>query len=671
MGVKLRMTWENVQGDDCRVDFDYVDYIDEPQVIYGGPRPFVLSEYNSDDDIFKPIRPMIASIEVLASSAGVKMEDFLADNDTDITVKFYLGSWNYWNGYLSQEDIEETWIATNHILTLRAYEGIGTLKDAKLVDENGENLNGEYTFLQYINYALGGTITNLLGARFFCNLFHTSMSSASSQMGLDQCKTDARTFEIAPLDFDDRLTVLEKILKSWNMTMFQWQSKWVFVRVPEYFTSGNLIGFINNALGRVYQELRYDLEVGSNEIIKPIMPEMLKRVNKPSKQTTINFDYIQFDQVLCNEGFDDGPFLGSGSITIGGIIYEVDQYDVNYWTHETGTITSPVPSTKLFYRNAIYKDFQYKDDYIVIERETSGNSWVKSCQTFIQLGDKINLSIEHGWTTGAIPTRSDIMYIVMSGDDGNIYTINDDGEWKQVVPPSNTYYAITDLGASGGGWRTRSLETEETPVSGNLYVYLWKDNSALFNGVDRKFKNLNFEIIPQLLTNTRRKIKGDYDRYTIQRDIVKNFEDDIYLDDFESKYYKGSILEMDGVTLTGDQWFRRKTFNNTSATSERLTFKRHSALAHWFINRSYKNKIDANFFGLKWDAGGFDQPIGLINTIKFVDDAPTKIFWIANLKEIDFMACTWSATLFEVFDTSVDDNEPTDLDVHSFDFYYE
>jgi hypothetical protein len=80
-------------------------------------------------------------------------------------------------------------------------------------------------------------------------------------------------------------------------------------------------------------------------------------------------------------------------------------------------------------------------------------------------------------------------------------------------------------------------------------------------------------------------------------------------------------------------------------------------------------KLEASFFGLRF--GIDEEPIGLINTIKFVDDAPNKIFWITNMKEIDFMNCTWSASLIEIYDTVVDDNEPTDQDVHTFDFYYE
>jgi hypothetical protein len=43
-------------------------------------------------------------------------------------------------------------------------------------------------------------------------------------------------------------------------------------------------------------------------------------------------------------------------------------------------------------------------------------------------------------------------------------------------------------------------------------------------------------------------------------------------------------------------------------------------------------------------------PIGLMNTIRFLDDDPNKVYWIANLKEIDYASGTWSATLEEVYD---------------------
>jgi hypothetical protein len=117
-----------------------------------------------------------------------------------------------------------------------------------------------------------------------------------------------------------------------------------------------------------------------------------------------------------------------------------------------------------------------------------------------------------------------------------------------------------------------------------------------------------------------------------------------------------------------------KNFDGADSTAERFTFKRQNALARWFQNRSYKMKLDVNLYGLLWEDPTDPPntlPIGLINTIKFVDDAPGKIFAITNMKEIDFMNNTWSASLIEIFDESGNVNEPTDKDVHSFDYYYE
>jgi hypothetical protein len=83
-------------------------------------------------------------------------------------------------------------------------------------------------------------------------------------------------------------------------------------------------------------------------------------------------------------------------------------------------------------------------------------------------------------------------------------------------------------------------------------------------------------------------------------------------------------------------------------------------------------KLDCNFYGLQWiDGSSNRQPIGLINTVKFVDDAPTKTFAITNLKEVDFMNNTWVASLLEIRDSDNENNEPTDNDLHNFDYYFE
>ena len=78
MALKFVLEFENVERVKCVVNFFFTDYDGNPITIYGGARPFVLGEFNSDEDLFKPIRPQQATIEILASASGVKLEDFLS-----------------------------------------------------------------------------------------------------------------------------------------------------------------------------------------------------------------------------------------------------------------------------------------------------------------------------------------------------------------------------------------------------------------------------------------------------------------------------------------------------------------------------------------------------------------------------------------------------------------
>lgn len=668
MGLKFKLEFENVQGDACSVNFLYADYEDEPILLFGGARPFVLSEFNTDQDLFKPVRPQQATIEVLASAAGVKMEDFIIDNDEDVVVRFDFGEFTgYWYGYLSQEDIQETWIAQNHILTLRADDGFGRLKDIPLSDD-GARLVGTFTPFQFIQYAMQTPVVQFLRSRVVSNLYHTSMSSASNTTGIEQCTVDARTFETAPGEFEDSYTVLEKINRAWSSTLFQWNGDWFVLRLEEMFTTANLIGFRQNTpvVGqRTGINQRFDISVGVDESVKPVVPEMIKTLQKPSKETTVRFDYDRFDQTLCNEAFDQGDYIDTDTAVIFGITYESDNYTVDQWTHETGTILSPTTPVGFFKRIKAYKDFQFEDDFIIIEPEPSGESWIKSCLVFIEPGDKVDISFKHCYATDTSGTYTEVLaYVILVGDNGTTYSLDNDGRWEPMVTPGLFFFISYQGNNDGGSWIDIERTSESAPVSGTVRVYLNVDKAVALTR-PKRYKDLIFEITPLLLLNRRRGIRGDYDRYTIQRDVIKNYDETIFLDDFDSRYYKGVITESDGITLTNDEWYRRR-YN-----TERYTFKRQHAIARWFMNRSYKTKLDVNLFGLKWNIGGTNYPIGIINTLKFVNDAPTKTYAITNLREVDFMSCIWSASLVEVYDTTVEPDVPGDTDVHTFDFYYE
>jgi hypothetical protein len=666
MGLKFKLEFENVQGDACSVNFLYADYEDEPILLFGGARPFVLSEFNTDQDLFKPVRPQQATIEVLASAAGVKMEDFITDNDEDVVVRFDFGEWTgYWYGYLSQEDIQETWIAQNHILTLRADDGIGRLKDIPLSDD-GARLVGTFTPFQFIQYAMQTPVVQFLRSRVVSNLYHTSMSSASNTTGIEQCTIDARTFETAPGEFEDSYTVLEKVNRAWSSTLFQWNGDWFVLRLEEMFTSGNLVGFRQNTpvVGqRTGINQRYDISVGVDESVKPVVPEMIKTLQKPSKETTVRFDWVQFDQIFCNQTFQEGVKLRE--FTILGV--EFDAFSVVNWLWEKNVYISPTPVPEDLERWTRYKSNDLPDDdFLVLAPQPSADSWVKSCIVYVQEGDNVQISFQHRNDMPVTTTGDLLAYLVFEDFVGNKYSLNSvTKRWDAF----NNFPLASSLAAprnnDGEEWSTLDVTAlDPIPANGFMRLYLVHDWSVL-GALFRYFKDLNMTVQPSIQNLRRRLIKGDYDRYTISKEVSKNYDETIYLDDAETNNYKGAIYESDGITLTGDQWYRRR-YN-----TERYTFKRQHAIARWFMNRSYKTKLDVNLFGLKWNIGGTNYPVGIINTLKFVQDAPTKTYAITNLREVDFMSCIWSASLVEVYDTTVEPDVPGDTDVHTFDFYYE
>ena len=61
-GLKYRITFKTLQGDTCKVDLFIDGYTGGITNLDPASNPFVLQEFNSDEDIYKPLRPQQATI---------------------------------------------------------------------------------------------------------------------------------------------------------------------------------------------------------------------------------------------------------------------------------------------------------------------------------------------------------------------------------------------------------------------------------------------------------------------------------------------------------------------------------------------------------------------------------------------------------------------------------
>jgi len=656
--IKYRITFKTLQGDTCKVNFFIDGYSGAITELDPAANPFILQEFNSDEDIYKPLRPQQATINFI-SQPTVSIDDFLSNSDTYCYIAFdFLDPTRYyWVGYLLQDDFQETWQDTNHIITLRATEGLGMLQSQPLTDNAGDELIGRFTPWQFIQYAAHGSIIGFVEHKVISNLYHSSMDDTLTVPSIGQCYLDARTFSVGDGEYDNKYNVIDKVNSAFNQTLLQYKSNWYIFRPEELFMTPtqSLRQFNITLLGTTISDNRYDIEVGVNEEIKPIAPEMLRFINRPTKVDEVTFTYELPSELLCNQNLSRGDLNTSGS--------GFNLYDVNSWDLKAGTFAgsreSPFTSASTHYRKETYDaDNNVIDNYLYASEElTYDYNWWQSCDVAVALGDIITLTFSWRWDEGStiigttpIFKTGQLLYKADGvpaqrralAEDGTWFTYP--STWDSVAYASQPFFKIdmSTLDIKDNGWVTYTVVSQ--PVVKDGIVRLLLTNTPALKSNENLWKNIEFSIDSKVNGVYLDTISGDYDRFTKAEDIRANFTDQIYLEDLNNSNLMGCLFDETNTLRTTPTWYRYRY------QLESEPFKKQNLIANWERTRFHRNKIDVNLFGLKYDS----KPIGLLNTIKFVDDDPNKLYYIANLKEIDFASATWQATLVEVYDNDRD-----------------
>ena len=651
--VKYRIEFNSGDNFICRCDFFYEGYVGDVIELEHGSKPFVLREFNTDDNILKPIRATMAEIEILTNVNGVQIEDFFANQDDDIEVRFFFAGSIYWRGYILQDDFQEVWDDTNHILIIRAADGFGLLKNFQF--KNGDTeLVGKYTPWEMLGYAMNRLPNTPFNDYYvFNNLYHRSMVETSvgvNQTPLTQCYIDAKTFQIESINYENCYTAIEKINTSFNQTVFMYLGSWWFLRIEELYTSynNNLRGLYHIGGSNYNLSKRYDVEVGINELVKPISPQMLRLIKKKTKFDKVDFSYEPFTELFNNETFARGQFISSAG--------NAKTYSLDDWTFQTGSLTSPTTPGANFnckIREIFISNIKggLLERYVFIETQAAAGStysWLLSNQVKITTSSFVNIQLDIR-KLRSLQEFSPQVYVVVESSAG-FYWLNEEGSWT-FTGSLGTIGAVKLDSRAGTNvqtdeWNTIQVESDIFPADGLLTIRLLHFNDISFVNSISYYKNLKVDVLTGFENGDyRRKLTGIDSQYEKTEDIVKSNEVELYIDDHFSHLHKGAIFESDETTLTDADWYRYRY------PSESFGFRRQNATAQWEFNRFNRSKIDCNFFGLAYITGpsAFDC-IGLINTVRFMDDDVNKVYWISNLREIDFAAGTWSATLEEVYD---------------------
>ena len=665
---KYRIDFYSLEGYQARVSLYYEGYTGSVTTLTAGARPFVLKEFNTEEDIYKPIRAQLAEIEILASATGSKLEDFLATSDTDIQIYFYYYNLSevYWTGYVMQSDYREEWQDQNHLITITATDGFGKLKDI-LFSNSGVEVTSKQKVIDMIQYATGGTALGWDKYQVINNLYHDSMSTTYPNISLNQAYIDPKTFETEPSIYESSYDVLEKINISFNQNIFMYRGFWNIMRIEELYTpsTSNLkVLFVDTPpnLPITYNK-RFDLQVGVGYDIKPISPQMLRFIKRLTNQDIVEFNYDRFVEVINNASFVRGALILEQPT--------LKQYDVDNWTFVEGDPLSNTPITSVsFYRNEEYSSISGPiiDNYVAIPQtknlSSPENYMIEAEPVNAYAGERLRISFEaqfeNAFTTGDGKSYIVQLAFVKLVTLVDTYFLKPDGKWvdDSLGPFALTINYGTDENVVNTEWNTLEVESYPLPDNGVItyyFVSMWAPSIVSVNQ-RIKIKNFNFQIYNRFdqFELGLEKVEATF---TKNNTALEKARRQIYFDDQLTQAYRGCIFESEivsgnvqlksPITPTDNNWFRLRY------SGERQAFRKQNAITHWSHNRYNRNKIDANFYGLTWE-DTLRVPIGLINTVRFMDDDPNKIYYIANLKEIDFASSTWSATLEEVWDNDRD-----------------
>lgn len=605
---------ESVSGNRFEVSIQRKDYMGPYSNLDGTNGVFVLKYVDNDEDVYPAIRASEATISFVARSK-FDLESIVNGDDTEyrVVVRDTSGN-NLWVGFLVTEDCTEQYTFPPKIISLRATDGLGLLKETNLQNQAGESVYDKVTLLQILEWCLYQTGIEI-PLVVDVNVFESAMQDRSVDPvnePFSQCKVHTRSFMTDATTYDNMYNVLSAILTGFKATLYQQNGRWHVKRFadkwngpdttatvyPYPYTNSTPTGETNN----------YDVLVDQVNYIA-VNDDHIKGFVNRSKFTKITYNYEIPDDIPHNKSFQLGSFL---SILSGP---NNTAYRIDFWTLVKNL--PEINSTATPYRNVVFAPGGgIQESYIVLPRETPGAAnpnRLRSEPVEVQKGDRLSLSAETRTKTSFdISTGNIGIFYVRLITGSTTYTLRNDGQW--IVSNANTVQFQPNQPSSADWW-SGSVESLPFPDDGEVSIALlsW---DASGTGNETWFRNVNIEF--DIFLNNSTELKGEYDQISQNANYKKTFSEDIEVGDSPKKIIKGALFLDDGTTLTR-QWHRQ-------GKSENLRLIRLNDLALFQFNYRLKTKFDGSIKGVTYSS----LLIGPSNLFSFTD-IPRKVFIATNL----------------------------------------
>lgn len=697
-GKKYTVSFKNrIQNDVFRCEIWEKDFVGDSTELTGAETPFAVSYQNGDTDILAPIQSLQLTLSI--NTQTLSIEDFYSDDDENFRLDFYCESAGattlnklLYSTYLVQDGTSEPLTDRKHVITLKATDNLGLLKNVKWNEvEIPVDYNQKLSLIYFIQYSLKATglyspnttIDMSLPLRVYDNLFENTRPDRGDDIEADPLQSTvlhANMFQNSDGTWQDLYTVLETVLKSLNATLIQANGYWNVIRIPEYkLFDGAIPGteyFDTTTVNAV--TLGSAITIDRNGTIEPIAEDQTKNIQRPVKLVKNTFNYKQPGSFIKQNDLQLPPGATPyATSTVSGIRY--DKYalatyfpewtqrksDASYLQVETDTTTTP--------ENEINR-------YIVSPGLAGDNGSVQFPAIDVTKGDSLDFSLQFKMLSSNSNQQRFWIRFTLIQTDGNHKTLVDDptnagfgwywnaGSSANFWDEDEGWYYEVAAGDPKTDWLTWSFSSIDTntkesrlrfPADGMLiidiiasnggnpstnprYELVWKDISLSLT----QFINESTKIIGQTHTDT-----GISTNKAIK-------EDDIDIDDSPRNPIAGTLFINDltnfdytdsvtgEATNIGDIFFTRTKSWHRGSISEELRLGNIITQERLKLNYTSRQIIEGTFKNLRYGSNEFVSMLSLFE-FGFITG---KKFLLASAT-FDYMACTFNGRLIEIYKT--------------------
>lgn len=527
-----------------------------------------VTENERDEDLFAPIKAQKATM--FFRNEGPKgMTLFSRGTDNKFRTRIYHenvvstdGDFIF-DGYLVMDDIQELYVPPGGTFQLVATDNVGLLKEIELTNDANERIDGKWSIIQYICWALNKTgllhnvvvIDNLYEQNHVDRDGHGGTVEEAMQGPLAQTFLDILTFEKDVNVKDDCYTVLSKILKARKARLTWYGRKWWITRIAEH--KHNLYSWTEYGPDAIAINRRLDQHLdkmvghANNEQTYFINERTIVRMRRPYRSVMNRFNYEFAKEYFRNSNFERGPqnFVLDGG---GGIPYDVDDWIMRKNLPDEGS-----PTAIAYIRRISGDDGFETERYLVIKPQTVNQShnYLESYPSEVCAKGKFTLSYDYAWGTnvsggGSVTVTTAVLRL--EGYDGSRWTLDKDGKWYEstfgwtLVKNIELQWIPDEVDETE--WRNISVEAEPIPRSGLIYLMLYSGNEQIsaIDNVEVRFNNLQVTYRPF--------VNGGYIKYNGETHKLSNTlkysgkrEDTIHIADAYCLNYKGAMTWKDGA----------------------------------------------------------------------------------------------------------------------------